>query len=100
MKAIADCLTQSVISYPLVQLRTLFQKFLGLSQGFFNEEMNSLQILDSEPAFDCSYPIGNPFSISWDQDPSFNQISFAGAESFSGMLGMSDTELFMPYESL
>lgn len=98
MKAIADCLTQTGISYPLVQLRTLFQKFLGLSQGFFNDERNTMQILASEPLDSTSYPMNNPFSISWEHDS--NQFIFTGAESFSSMLGMSDTELFLPYDSL
>jgi hypothetical protein len=91
MKAIADCLTQTGISYPLVQLRTLFQKFLGLSQGFFGDERN-MQLL-AEPS--ASYPV-NPFSA-WEHDSSLSQFIFTGTESFSGMLGMSDSELFLPY---
>lgn len=93
MKAIADCLTQTGISYPLVQLRTLFQNFLGLSQGFFGDERN-MQLL-AEPMDTASYPV-NSFSMSWDHQ-SFNEFVFNGAESFSGMLGMPDGELFLPY---
>lgn len=88
MKSIADCLSQSGISYPLVQLRTLFQNFLGLSQGFFGDERN-MQLL-AEP--DTSYPV-NPFMI-WDN------TEFSFDESFSGMLGMSETELLLPYGDL
>ncbi|CAG7954653.1 unnamed protein product [Penicillium salamii] len=88
MKSIADCLSQSGISYPLVQLRTLFQNFLGLSQGFFGDERN-MQVL-AEP--DTSYPV-NPFMI-WDN------TEFSFDESFSGMLGMSETELLLPYGDL
>lgn len=90
MKAIADCLTQTGISYPLVQLRTLFQRFLGLSQGFFGDEgnMHSLESLGS-----LSYP-ANSFSVSWEPDSSFNHILFSGAEIFSGVLVMSDNDLW------
>lgn len=93
MKAVADCLNQTGISYPLVQLRKLFQKFLGLSQRFFGDERN-MQLL-AEPVV-SSYPV-NPFSVSWEQDSSLNHFIFTGAESSSGMLGMSDSELFLPY---
>lgn len=91
MKAIADCLSQTGISYPLVQLRTLFQKFLGLSQGFFGDERN-MQLL-VEP-WDTSYP-AYPSSV-WEQDSSVGHFIFPGAESFSGMLDMSDSELVLP----
>ncbi|KAJ5474328.1 hypothetical protein N7475_003894 [Penicillium sp. IBT 31633x] len=78
MKAIADCLAQTGISYPLVQLRTLFQKFLGLSRGFFNDERNAIQMIHtSGMESSLSYPVGNPnpFMLSWDRDPLvFNQL--------------------------
>ncbi|KAK9853693.1 uncharacterized protein MYU51_005071 [Penicillium brevicompactum] len=93
MKAIADCLTQTGISYPLVQLRTLFQNFLGLSQGFFGDERN-MQLLTG-PLDAASYP-RNSISVSWDHQ-SFNEFVFNGAESFSGMLGMSDGEFPLLY---
>jgi hypothetical protein len=95
MKAIADCLTQTGISYPLVQLRTLFQKFLGLSQGFFSDERNATQML--EPRLDGSLYPGIPFSM-WEGDAELNhnQVLFSGAESFSSMLEIAD-EAFLPY---
>ena len=92
MKSIADCLTQTGISYPLVQLRTLFQNFLGLSQGFFGDERN-MQLL-ADPA-DTAYPV-NPLFMSWDN----TDFAFTGEESFASMLDMSETELLLPYDLL
>ncbi|CAG7932123.1 unnamed protein product [Penicillium olsonii] len=92
MKSIADCLTQTGISYPLVQLRTLFQNFLGLSQGFFGDERN-MQLL-ADPA-DTAYPV-NPLFMSWDN----TEFAFTGEESFASMLDMSETELLLPYDLL
>ncbi|KAJ5213899.1 hypothetical protein N7449_001068 [Penicillium cf. viridicatum] len=99
MKAIADCLSQTGISYPLVQLRTLYQKFLGLSQEFFNDERNALQRIPSpQLGSPLSNPVGNPFAITWGADDLvFNQFIFTGAESFSGMLSMSDIDPSLPY---
>ncbi|KAJ6124374.1 hypothetical protein N7471_011691 [Penicillium samsonianum] len=99
MKAIADCLTQTGISYPLVQLRTLYQKFLGLSQEFFNDERNAIQrIASPQLGSPPSNPVGNPFAITWGADDLvFNQFVFTGAESFSGMLSMPEIDLSLPY---
>ncbi|KAJ5952952.1 uncharacterized protein N7479_011365 [Penicillium vulpinum] len=99
MKAIADCLAQTGISYPLVQLRTLYQKFLGLSQEFFNDERNALQRISSpQLGSPLSNPTGNPFAITWGADDSvFNQFVFTGAESFSSMLSMPDIDPSLPY---
>lgn len=102
MKAIADCLAQTGISYPLVQLRTLFQKFLGLSRGFFNDERNAIQMIHtSGMESSLSYPVGNPnpFMLSWDRDPLvFNQLdSCAATESFSEMLNVPQPDLYLPY---
>lgn len=99
MKAIAECLSQTGISYPLVQLRTLYQKFLGLSQEFFNDECNALQRIPSPRlGSPLSNPVGNPFAITWGADDLvFNQFVFTGAESFSGMLSMPDMDPSLPY---
>lgn len=99
MKAIADCLTQTGISYPLVQLRTLYQKFLGLSQEFFNDERNAIQrIASPQLGSPPSNPVGNPFAITWGADDFvFNQFVFTGAESFSGMLSMPEIDPSLPY---
>lgn len=93
MKAIADCLTQTGISYPLVQLRTLYQKFLGLSQEFFNNERNTLQ---ASSANSLSNPVGNQFAITWTDDSIFDQFVFTG-DGFSGMLGMPEIDPSLPY---
>ncbi|KAJ5372921.1 hypothetical protein N7517_004927 [Penicillium concentricum] len=99
MKAIADCLAQTGISYPLVQLRTLYQKFLGLSQEFFNDERNALQRISSpQLGSPLSNPVGNPFAITWGADDSvFNQFVFTGSESFSGMLNMPEIDPSLPF---
>ncbi|KAJ5607736.1 hypothetical protein N7537_004355 [Penicillium hordei] len=99
MKAIADCLTQTGLSYPLVQLRTLYQKFLGLSQEFFNDERNALQRIPSPRlGSPLSNPVGNPFALTWGEDDLvFNQFVFTGAESFSGMFSMPDVDPSLPY---
>ncbi|KAJ5824879.1 hypothetical protein N7447_007219 [Penicillium robsamsonii] len=99
MKAIADCLAQTGISYPLVQLRTLYQKFLGLSQEFFNDERNALQRISSpQLGSPLSNSVGNPFAITWGADDSvFNPFVFTGSESFSGMLSMPEIDPSLPY---
>ncbi|OQE41980.1 hypothetical protein PENCOP_c004G03194 [Penicillium coprophilum] len=99
MKAIADCLAQNGISYPLVQLRTLYQKFLGLSQEFFNDERNALQRISApQLGSPLSNPVGNPFAITWGADDSvFNQFVFTGSESFSGMLSLPELDPSLPY---
>ncbi|KAJ6046277.1 hypothetical protein N7444_007531 [Penicillium canescens] len=70
MKAMVDCLARSGISYPLVQLRTLFQRILNISEAFFIEEGSPVQRTPLEPQSysSLSYPVGNPFSISWNTD--------------------------------
>lgn len=100
MKAIVDCLAQSGISYPLVQLWTLFQKLLSLSRGFFNDEGIPMQMIPLEPRSysSMSYPVGNPFSVSWNADEYvFNQFILTGEENYSEMLSMPETELFLAY---
>ena len=99
MKAIAECLTQAGISYPLVQLRTLYQKFLGLSQEFFSDERNAMQRIGS-PQLGSPFPnpVGNPFAITWGADDLlFDQFVFTGAESFSGMLSLPEIDPSLPY---
>ncbi|KAJ5229151.1 hypothetical protein N7489_009859 [Penicillium chrysogenum] len=99
MKAIAECLTQTGISYPLVQLRTLYQKFLGLSQEFFNDERNAMQRIGS-PQLGSPFPnpVGSPFAITWGADDLlFDQFIFTGAESFSGMLSLPEIDPSLPY---
>ena len=99
MKAIADCLTQTGISYPLVQLRTLYQKFLGLSQEFFNDERNAMQRIGSpQLGSPHSNPVGNPFAISLGTDDLlFDQFVFTGVESFTSMLSLPEIDPSMPY---
>ncbi|CAG8890453.1 unnamed protein product [Penicillium egyptiacum] len=99
MKAIAECLTQTGVSYPLVQLRTLYQKFLGLSQEFFNDERNVMQMIGSpQLGSPLSNPVGNPFAITWGADDLiFDQLVFTGAERLSGMLSMPEIDLSLPY---
>ncbi|KAJ5754185.1 uncharacterized protein N7511_008338 [Penicillium nucicola] len=100
MKAIADCLTQSGISYPLVQLRNLFQKFLGLSQEFFGEDRTALQNTRPDRPADnpVAFPVGSPFSLPWGtSDPVFNPYMFTAGESYTDMLGMSESDFFLPY---
>ncbi|CAG8321956.1 unnamed protein product [Penicillium nalgiovense] len=64
MKAIAECLTQTGISYPLLQLRTFYQKFRGLSREFFNNERNAMQRIESpQLGSPLSNSVGNPFAI-------------------------------------
>ncbi|KAJ5447348.1 hypothetical protein N7445_002169 [Penicillium cf. griseofulvum] len=77
MKAIADCLTQTGISYPL----------------FFNDERNAQGISSGSP---LSNPVGNPFAITWADDPVFDQFFFTG-EGFSGMLSMPEIDPSLPY---
>ncbi|CAI7650547.1 unnamed protein product [Penicillium glandicola] len=97
MKAIADCLAQTGISYPLVQLRTLYQNFLGLSQEFFNDERNAIQIASPQLGSQLSYPVENPFSITWGADDFvFNQFVFTEAESLSDMLSMPEVDPSLP----
>ncbi|KAJ5193412.1 hypothetical protein N7449_009554, partial [Penicillium cf. viridicatum] len=89
MKAIVDRLAQSGISYSLVQLRTLFQTLLSLSQGVFNDERIAMQRIPLEPQSysSVSYPVGNQFSVHWNADEYvFNQFLFTGAENYSEML--------------
>ncbi|OQE89367.1 hypothetical protein PENNAL_c0014G10767 [Penicillium nalgiovense] len=82
MKAIAECLTQTGISYPLLQLRTLYQKFRGLSRELFNNERNAMQRIGSPQ-------LGN--------DLLFDQFAFTGAEGFSGMLSLPEIDPSLPY---
>ena len=49
MKAIVDCLAQSGINYPLIQLWTLFRKLSSLSRGFFDDEGIPIQMIPLEP---------------------------------------------------
>jgi hypothetical protein len=70
MKAIVDCLAQSGVSYPLVRLQTLFQRFLRLSQDFFDDERRAMQgtYTDSGSYSSLSYPMDNPFPVFWNAD--------------------------------
>jgi hypothetical protein len=100
MKAIADCLAQKGVSYPLVQLRNLFQKFLGLSQEFFGEDRGALQSTRPERRVDSppQIPVSSPFSLPWgSNDPFLNPYMLTGGESYTDILGMSESDMFLTY---
>lgn len=100
MKAITDCLAQGEISYTFMQLRILFQKFLDISQEFFGEDRGARQSSRPECRVDSSppFPVSSPFSLPLGaNDLSFNPYMLTEGESYTDMLGMSESDLFLSY---
>ncbi|KAJ5787595.1 hypothetical protein N7457_002585 [Penicillium paradoxum] len=100
MQAIADCLPQTGISDPLIQLRSLFTNFLGLSQRFFNDERNLIQ-RNRSPRMQSplSYPI-DPHPWSWDTNEFLlDQFLFTGSGEYFDMANIPETDVSLPYSN-
>jgi hypothetical protein len=106
MRTIADCLARTTTtSRPIIQVRAIFQHFLSLSEGFFNDELSALagtqrHQLQPQSSVMQLWPLNGQFPTSWGDDassyvPSQRDI----VEDYSEVPILPDSEFLLPYSN-
>jgi len=102
MRTIADCLARTTTtSRPIIQVRAIFQHFLSLSEGFFNDELNALagtqrHQLQPQSSVMQLWPLSGHFQTSWVDDNS-HFVPQRDIEDYSELPILPDSEFLLPY---